>query len=145
LFAKDETSIGYVVKPKKKRMRLADLFSGTGSAIYASKRLPIHSCFSNDFCTNSKKIFETNFSCKFSNISIHDIEAKELPDHDILVAGFPCQPYSVAGRREGLRDSRSHVFNDILRVAGAKKPRFMVLENVKHLVSIDKGATLESC
>merc|ERR1711971_538930 len=132
-----------VVKPLVTHMRLADLFSGTGSAICASKGLPIHPCFSNDSCDNSRKIFEANFLCEFNIDPIETIMAKSVPDHDILIAGFPCQPYSIAGKKSGLSDSRSRVFSDIIRVAKAKAPKFMVLENVKHLKSINNGKILQ--
>ena len=59
-----------------------------------------------------------------------------IPDHDILCAGFPCQPFSIAGKKEGLNDKRSDIFWDILNVIKEKKPRFIVLENVKHLKTI---------
>lgn len=123
-------------------MGLADFFSGTGSTIWACKNLTTQHCFSNDFCKNSERIFKANFSGKFENTSINNIDATKVPDHDILIAGFPCQPYSIAGSKKGLRDPRSKVFNDIIRIAGAKKPRFLLLENVKHLKSINKGETL---
>jgi len=122
---------------------MVDLFSGTGASLSAGKKLPIRYCFSNDFCRNSKKIFEANFSGEFNTNSISNIEINTIPDHDILVAGFPCQPYSIAGAKQGLKDPRSDVFNDILRIIKVKKPRFVVLENVKNLKFINRGEVLQ--
>jgi len=142
-FIKSKFNPKTVVKPIAQHIRLVDLFSGTGSALCASKKLPIQNCFSIDSCPNSKRIFEANFSLDFNNNSISNIEASVVPNHDILIAGFPCQPYSIAGKRKGLHDSRSNVFNDVIRIAKTKNPRFIVLENVKYLKLIDKGKTLQ--
>ena len=142
-FYKIECRSEYGNESNVNRMSLVDLFAGTGSAIYASKKLPIQHRLSNDFCRNSKRIFEANFNGEFSNDSINNIEAKTIANHDILVAGFPCQPFSIAGSKNGLHDPRADVINDILRIAKIKKPRFMVLENVKHLKSINRGKVLE--
>jgi DNA (cytosine-5)-methyltransferase 1 len=131
------------IKPIGEKMVMVDLFSGTGASLSAGKKLPIRHCFSNDFCRNSKKIFEANFSGEFNTNSISNIEINTIPDHDILVAGFPCQPYSIAGAKQGLKDPRSDVFNDIIRFIKVKKPRFVVLENVKNLKSINRGEVLQ--
>lgn len=74
---------------------------------------------------------------------ITKIDARDIPDHDLLVGGFPCQAFSVAGQRRGFEDTRGTLFFEIVRIAAEKQPRFMLLENVKGLVSHDKGRTLE--
>ena len=71
------------------------------------------------------------------------INASELPDFDLLVGGFPCQAFSIAGKRGGFNDTRGTLFFDIVRIAKAKQPMFMLLENVKGLISHDGGKTLE--
>lgn len=74
---------------------------------------------------------------------ITKIDAKEVPDHDILTAGFPCQAFSIAGKRLGFEDTRGTLFFEVARIAKEKKPKVVLLENVKGLVSHDKGRTLK--
>lgn len=75
--------------------------------------------------------------------SVRDIDAEQLPDFDLLVGGFPCQAFSIAGKRKGFEDARGTLFCDIARIARVKQPVLMLLENVKGLMSHDKGKTLE--
>lgn len=72
------------------------------------------------------------------------VEAEDVPDHDLLVGGFPCQAFSVAGKRKGFEDTRGTLFFEIARIAKVKRPKAMILENVKGLISHDKGATLDT-
>ncbi|MCY9532955.1 DNA (cytosine-5-)-methyltransferase [Paenibacillus alvei] len=74
---------------------------------------------------------------------ITKIDARTIPDHDLLVAGVPCQAWSVAGQRKGFEDTRGTLFFEIARIAKVKQPRMMLLENVKGLLSHDKGRTIE--
>lgn len=74
---------------------------------------------------------------------ITKIDAKDVPEHDLLVGGFPCQAFSVAGQRKGFSDTRGTLFFEIARIAEEKKPKLMLLENVKGLLSHDKGRTLD--
>lgn len=75
---------------------------------------------------------------------ITKIDAQAIPDHDVLVCGFPCQAFSVAGQRKGFEDARGTLFFEIARIASAKQPRLMLLENVKGLLSHDGGKTFET-
>src|SRR5699024_9884133 len=75
---------------------------------------------------------------------ITKIDAKDAPDHDLLVGGFPCQAFSVAGKREGFDDTRGTLFFEIARIAKEKKPKALLLENVKGLINHDKGNTLDT-
>lgn len=70
---------------------------------------------------------------------ITKIDASEVPDHDVLVAGFPCQAFSIAGQRKGFEDTRGTLFFDVVRIASAKLPQILLLENVKGLLNHDKG------
>jgi DNA (cytosine-5)-methyltransferase 1 len=72
---------------------------------------------------------------------IQEINPDSIPDFDLLTAGFPCPSFSLAGKREGFQDIRGKVFHEIVRVAGVKKPKFLLLENVKGLLSNDDGKT----
>lgn len=73
---------------------------------------------------------------------VREIDENDVPDHDLLVAGFPCQAFSVAGKRLGFEDTRGTLFFEMARIAKAKKPKVILAENVKGLVSHDKGRTL---
>src|SRR5699024_1293611 len=75
---------------------------------------------------------------------ITKIEAKHVPDHDVLVGGFPCQAFSVAGKRGGFEDARGTLFFHMARIAKEKQPKVIVAENVKGLVGHDKGKTLDT-
>jgi DNA (cytosine-5)-methyltransferase 1 len=75
---------------------------------------------------------------------ITKIDAHDIPDHDVLVGGFPCQAFSVAGQRKGFEEARGTLFFEIARIASAKQPRLMLLENVKGLLSHDGGNTFET-
>jgi len=74
---------------------------------------------------------------------ILSLKSNEIPKHDVLVAGFPCQPYSIAGLRKGLQDDRGAVFMEIIRILKDKKPKSFLLENVKGIMAHDKGATFD--
>lgn len=75
---------------------------------------------------------------------ITEVNAHDIPDHDVLVGGFPCQAFSVAGQRKGFEDARGTLFFEIARIASTKQPRLMLLENVKGLLSHDGGKTFET-
>ena len=72
------------------------------------------------------------------------IDEADVPEHDLLVAGFPCQAFSIAGFKGGFRDSRGTLFFDVARILDASRPRAFLLENVKGLVSHDRGRTLST-
>ena len=125
------------------KLRLVDLCAGTGGFSLADKRhfTPV---WANDISPDSKVIFEANhpdvpFDCR----ALNDVPLAQLPQPgsvDIVCGGFPCQPYSIAGRQRGLLDARSDVFEHILTVVRYMQPRWLVCENVVNLVRIDKGA-----
>jgi DNA (cytosine-5)-methyltransferase 1 len=75
---------------------------------------------------------------------IKNLRAEDLPDFDLLVGGFPCQSFSVAGKRRGMQDSRGMLFYEILRIAKAKQPKMLFLENVSGLLSIEHGRVFET-
>lgn len=136
-----------------KKWKLVDLFAGTGAFTLAFQETGhVEVVFANDMMESSKVIYDANFGrnnleygdshslvCK----NLHDIPVEEIPSHDILTGGFPCQPFSVAGRREGFDDDRANVFWKILEILDMHRPKCVVLENVKNLVSHDDGHTFE--
>ncbi len=87
------------------------------------------------------KVYERHFSGHKNYGDATTINAAELPDFDLLVGGFPCQAFSVAGKRAGFSDTRGTLFFDIARILKEKQPRHLVLENVKGLLSHDSGRT----
>ena len=90
------------------------------------------------------QIYKKHFPKHKNYGDIKKIEPKHLPKFDVFVAGFPCQPFSVAGKRRGFADTRGTLFFDILRIVRAKRPKYTMLENVKGLFSHDKGNTFST-
>ena len=128
-----------------------DLFAGIGGFRIAFQKLGGKCVFSSEWDKFSKKTYEANFGeIPFGDIT--KIDEKSIPDHDVLLAGFPCQPFSIAGvskknslgRAHGFKDeAQGTLFFDILRIVEAKRPKAFLLENVKNLVSHDKGRTFK--
>jgi DNA (cytosine-5)-methyltransferase 1 len=126
-------------------IRLFEMFSGYGGASFGLKKANI------DFeCIGISEIDKYAVQCfdnNFPNITNYGdctkINPNGLPDFDLLTGGFPCQSFSLAGKRKGINDSRGTLFYDIIRIAQAKKPKYMLLENVKGLLSIDNGNTFK--
>ena len=126
-------------------LHMIDLFAGTGAFTHAFENTKHVKCvFANDMNKESKKIYDANFSHKLTLRDLNDIDVNDIPPHDILTGGFPCQPFSIAGKREGFDDPRSNVFWKILEIVDKHSPRCIVLENVKNLVSHDDGNTFKT-
>lgn len=125
--------------------KLIDLFAGTGAFSYVfSKYDNIKCVFANDMYNASEKIYNNNhLDVKLTNKDLNNIDINNIPNHDILCGGFPCQPFSIAGKREGFDDDRSNVFWKILKILKKHKPNIVILENVKNLLSHDKGNTFK--
>ena len=126
----------------------SDLFAGIGGMRIAFESFGgecILTCENNE---NALKTYKLNFKNKQSHIYHRDIltlvDNIKIPRHDILLAGFPCQPYSIAGLRKGLKDVRGgEVFTSIIDILKLSKPKAFLLENVKNMKSHDKGKTFE--
>ena len=100
--------------------------------------------YANEFDTFACKTYsENNPNVKLDNRDIHNIKASEVPDADIIMGGFPCQAFSIAGYRKGFADKRGTLFFELLRIINAKRPRVIFMENVKNLISHDNGNTFK--
>lgn len=127
----------------KNKYKIIDLCAGTGAFSYVSHQKNCKTVFANDLCKNSKEIYDLNFNIKLTLKNLCDIKTEEIPKHDILCSGFPCQPFSIAGKKEGFNDSRSNIFWKILDIIKYHTPKIIFLENVKNLKSHDKGKTFK--
>lgn len=89
------------------------------------------------------QVYNRNFGESHHPTDIREVKTDDIPDHDLICAGFPCQSFSIAGKRKGFQDTRGTLFYEIVRIAEAKRPRWLLLENVKGLLSHDEGRTFE--
>lgn len=124
-----------------------DLFAGTGGFSVALERAsPRFRClFANDMSKASEAIYRENHpAVPFVLGSLLDIAPEDIPAHQLLCGGFPCQPFSVAGARKGFGDPRANVFWKIVEILDYHRPRMLLLENVKNLKSHDSGRTFDT-
>jgi len=122
---------------------MIDLCAGTGAFSYVFNKYNIKCIFANDNDINSKKIYDINHKNKLICKDIEKINIENIGKHEILCAGFPCQPFSIAGKQLGFDDKRSNVFWNILKIIKFYKPKIIILENVKNLQSHNKGDTFK--
>lgn len=124
--------------------KMIDLFAGIGGTRLGFQLTnKVESVFSSEWDKFSQKTYYTNFGeLPFGDITL--IDEKDIPDHDILVAGFPCQAFSQAGKKLGFEDTRGTLFFDVARIIKEKRPKMFLLENVKNLKSHDKGKTYKT-
>jgi len=106
---------------------------------------PVFSCiWSNEIDRYACQIYRKHYGeGELYEGDITKVDAGTIPDHDLLCAGFPCPSFSIAGKRKGFQDKRGQLFFEIIRIAKAKEPMYLLLENVKGLISHDKGKTLK--
>ena len=127
------------------KLNMIDLFAGTGAFSLAfNSTNAVNIVFSNDMCSTSKKIYDENFDHKLMLKNLNEINVEDIPSHDILTGGFPCQPFSIAGLQEGFKDERSNVFWKILSIIDYHQPKCVILENVKNILSHDQGNTFNT-
>jgi len=124
-------------------MKFISLFAGVGGFDLALNRLGHECVYANEWDKYSAITYEKNFGRKPDTRSITDVSADELSDFDLLVGGFPCPSFSIAGKRKGLDDVRGQLIFDIIRILRVKKPKMFLLENVAGLLSHDGGRTME--
>lgn len=128
-------------------MTCASFFAGVGGIDIGFENAGFETIYANEMDKHAATTFQANFSnvhidiCDIQNLD----ENKDIPDFDIMLAGFPCQAFSVAGYRQGFDDEkgRGNLFFDLLRIIKVKKPKILFLENVKNLIAHDNGNTFE--
>ena len=134
-----------------KQFSFIDLFAGIGGMRIAFDRAGGHCVYSNEWNKYSQQTYFANFG-ELPDGDITQVNEKDIPNHDILVAGFPCQPFSIAGvskknsmgRETGFADkTQGTLFFDVCRILKEKRPKAFMLENVKNLCSHDKGRTFQ--
>src|SRR5699024_4833893 len=127
-----------------KHKRVASLFAGVGGIDLGFDELTDYKVvYANEFDKNARKTYELNFDLEVDGRDIREVHENEVPDIDVLLAGFPCQAFSVAGYRKGFEDERGDLFFETLRIIIAKKPEIVFLENVKNMVTHDEGNTFK--
>ena len=125
-------------------LKCASFFAGVGGIDYGFESTgAFKTIYANEFDPYPVKTFELNFDTKVDVRDIHDVKSQEIPDFDVMLAGFPCQAFSIAGYRKGFDDEkgRGELFFELTRILEEKKPRLAFFENVKNLVGHDKGNT----
>ncbi len=137
--------------PKEANFTFIDLFAGIGGMRLAYESAGGHCVYSNEWNKYSQQTYYANFG-EQPDGDITKVDEKSIPDHDILVAGFPCQPFSIAGvskkqsmgKATGFEDkTQGTLFFDVCRILKAKRPKAFMLENVKNLCSHDRGRTFK--
>ena len=122
-----------------------DLFAGIGGFRMAFHDLGGKCVFTSEWDTNAKKTYALNYGdVPYGDITLEETKTAIPDGFDILCAGFPCQSFSLAGKRGGFTDTRGTLFFDVADIIGRKRPKAFILENVKGLVSHDKGRTLDT-
>ena len=119
-----------------------DLFCGLGGIRLGFEGMGGHCVFSSDFDVDAQRIYELNFGeSPYGDITL--IPSSDIPAHDLLLAGFPCQPFSIIGGMHGFSDTRGTLFFEIERILHDKRPYAFLLENVKQLKNHDHGRTFQ--
>ena len=132
----------YSDDPESADFSFIDLFAGIGGIRYPFQKQGGHCVFSSEWDRFSKKTYAANFG-EVPHGDITKIYASDIPKHDLLVAGFPCQAFSQAGLKKGFNDTRGTMFFEIQRILAHHRPKAFLLENVKQLKSHDQGRTLK--
>src|SRR3989338_1953992 len=125
------------------KLRFIDLFAGIGGFRIALERQGAECVFSSEWDKYAQITYNENFG-EIPAGDITKINEVDIPKHDVLCAGFPCQAFSVSGKRRGFEDTRGTLFFDIARIAKFHKPKVLFLENVKNFAKHDNGKTLET-
>jgi len=127
---------------KKKTFTFIDLFAGIGGFHAAAQKFGGKCVFASEIDIHAKKAYAANYGLE-PHGDITQIAAQDIPAHEMLFAGFPCQPFSIMGKKQGFADERGTLFFEIVRILQAKKSPILLLENVKQLATHNQGQTLK--
>ena len=127
----------------KNKINYIDLFAGIGGFHLALSNFNTNCVFASEWDKDCQDVYFENFNIR-THGDITKIDEKEIPPHDILCAGFPCQAFSISGKRLGFKDTRGTLFFDVARIAKYHKPKVLILENVKNFKEHDNGKTLST-
>lgn len=127
----------------KQKPKFIDLFAGIGGFRLAFEQADYECVFSSEIDSACQEVYFNNFGEQPKG-DITKIDIEEIPEFDVLTAGFPCQPFSICGKRQGFEDTRGTLFFHICKIIEVKQPSVVLLENVKHLVHHDQGKTLDT-
>ncbi len=119
-----------------------DLFAGIGGFRTALERKGLKCVFSSEVDKHARAAYKQNFGEEPAG-DITKISEGEIPPHDILCAGFPCQSFSISGKQRGLKDDRGRLFYEVVRIAEHHKPRVLLLENVKNILTVNNGKVID--
>jgi len=128
---------------KTQTFTFIDLFAGIGGMRQGFEYVGGKCVFSSEWDKFAQLTYQVNFG-EVPHGDITEIDAKEIPDHDLILAGFPCQPFSHAGLKLGFDDMRGTLFFDVARIIAEKRPAMVLLENVKGFVNHDRGRTFST-
>lgn len=124
------------------KKRIVDLFAGIGGLRKGIEdEIGSEVVLTSEIDSSAVKTYEANFGKSLIVGDIRGLKEEEVPDHEILLAGFPCQTFSIAGLKKGFEDPRGQLFFEVARILRFKKPKVAILENVKHLTRHDEGRT----
>lgn len=130
---------------KNKKYDIDSFFTGVGGIELGFEQTgEFRVAYANEFDKNARKTYALNNPhTRLDGRDIHDVSSNEVPKADIIMGGFPCQAFSIAGYRKGFEDDRGDLFFEMLRIINAKRPRVIFIENVKNLVTHDHGNTFK--
>lgn len=124
-------------------LKFIDLFSGIGGFHIALSSFGAKCVFASEWNKHASETYSANYNITPVG-DITKVEEKDIPSHDILCAGFPCQAFSVSGKQMGFNDTRGTLFFEVARIAKHHKPKIILLENVKNFAKHDSGKTLKT-
>jgi len=131
-----------IIDKKLKGFTFIDLFAGIGGFRLAMESHGARCVYSSEWDKDARDVYNKNFG-DMPHGDITKIDENTVPSHDILCAGFPCQAFSISGKQRGFEDSRGTLFFDVARIIKCKKPKVILLENVKNFATHDGGRTME--
>jgi DNA (cytosine-5)-methyltransferase 1 len=139
---KNLSRVRCILRKRNSLFTFIDLFAGIGGLRQAATYNGGKCVFSSEIDEKARNTYFRNYG-ETPHGDITKIHAKDIPPHDMLLGGFPCQPFSLSGLKKGFADTRGTLFFEIVRIARHHRPRILVLENVKNLSGHDKGKTLD--